>query len=219
MPSAIIVMKEELEINILKQLMLMKIYNRQRVIDLEMIFKLDVLFINMLKGMQTAEFDNVMSIAGALGNKGAVWFLVAIGLIIGKKYRKYGMMMVISMLVGYLIGEFAVKEIVGRARPFTEFKDLVINVKKPSSYSFPSSSTLIAFAASGIIMQGMKKYSKIAVSVAALIGFSRAYFFVHYLSDVVAGAVIGLAVAKAVYEFSKIIERRLKKKNGEEMTA
>lgn len=38
-----------------------------------------------------------------------------------------------------------------------------------------------------------------AIAVAAVIAFSRLYLFVHYPSDILAGALLGMAIGLAAY--------------------
>ena len=43
------------------------------------------------------------------------------------------------------------------------------------------------------------KFGWAAIPLAAVIAFSRLYLFVHYPSDILAGAVLGVAIGEAVY--------------------
>lgn len=88
-------------------------------------------------------------------------------------------------------------------------------------YSFPSGHTSSSFAAAcGMLFmcKGKKQniWGVITVIVAALIGFSRIYLHVHYCTDVLVGAVVGVLcgvagyfICKALYPY---IERLLSRK-------
>ena len=55
----------------------------------------------------------------------------------------------------------------------------------------------------------------LALALAVLIAFSRLYLFVHFPTDVLAGAVLGTAIALGVHRLLKRTEKR--RKNQEEV--
>ena len=57
-----------------------------------------------------------------------------------------------------------------------------------------------------------KKWGIVAIITAILIGISRLYLFVHFPTDVLAGAILGTVIALSVYYFGNKIEKRIKKK-------
>jgi undecaprenyl-diphosphatase len=93
----------------------------------------------------------------------------------------------------------------------------------PNSHAFPSGHTAGAAATYGILLYlAARQRSSVVrvvaalmfVALVALVAFSRLYLHVHYLSDVLAGTALGVAVAAAglcVYElgvWQKAAERR-----------
>lgn len=77
-------------------------------------------------------------------------------------------------------------------------------------YSFPSGHTSSSFAAAcGALSmckgKGQKIFGWLSVVLAALIGFTRIYLHVHYTTDVLVGAVVGLLCGVAGYFICKAL--------------
>lgn len=85
-----------------------------------------------------------------------------------------------------------------RQRPFQVDDRIVPVVKKPSDASYPSGHTSAAFAAARIISNIDPSRATEAYRIATEVGMSRIYGGVHFPSDVVAGALLGTAVADRV---------------------
>ena len=66
--------------------------------------------------------------------------------------------------------------------------------------SFPSGHTTIAFAAMVSLSFVWPKFRYIFLSLATLIGFSRIVLGAHYLSDVLAGALLGSITSYIIYK-------------------
>lgn len=172
-----------------------------------MIQSLEKMDLNILKyindHLHNVVLDKVMPMITYLGNVGLIWIIISLILIISKKYRKVGILTLCSMVLGTILGEVILKQIFQRSRPFIELSELKLLIKRPSTYSFPSGHTLSAFAAAGIIGGMIRRFKVLVMILATLIAFSRLYLSVHYPSDVLVGAVLGLLCAKIVLHFSK----------------
>ncbi len=66
---------------------------------------------------------------------------------------------------------------------------------RESGYSFPSAHATAAFSALPALENYLGRLSLAFQIIAFLIAFSRVYLGVHYLSDIIAGAIIGYAVS------------------------
>ena len=98
------------------------------------------------------------------------------------------------------------KELTGRSRPHTEQGAHDFN-PFGGGESFPSGHTAEAFAVAASIAENYHRpwISGLSYGVAGLVGYARVEHDAHWLSDVTAGAFIGVGVAKQV---SKLNRRR-----------
>ena len=151
--------------------------------------------------------DKVMVAITSLGDNGAIWIIIAIILMINKKYRKIGFMALLALLLSTILGEGILKNVVQRIRPSADIPAIDLLIVKPLSYSFPSGHTTSSFAVAGVLAKYFKNYALEIFSLASLIAFSRLYLYVHYPTDVLAGVVLGLICSGIiVYLFNDISE-------------
>lgn len=130
--------------------------------------------------------------------------IITVILIFIKRTRFCGINMAISLFISIVIGAFILKPLIARERPFTDpiYNEYWIAVGKhlETSFSCPSSHSTASFAALfPLFLNFNKKYSFIFILIALLIGFSRVYLVVHYPSDVLFGAFIGITVSTITY--------------------
>ena len=130
-----------------------------------------------------------------LGDGGVFWIALALVLLIPKKTRRTGAAMAVAMLLGLIIGNGLIKNLVMRTRPFDLAHPVVsrsnLLIAPPSDYSFPSGHTLASFEAATALFKDHSVYGFLAYVLAILIAFSRLYLQVHYPSDVLGGAILG----------------------------
>ena len=100
--------------------------------------------------------------------------------------------MLIALGVCFLRGNVVLKNLVMRPRPFVTHTDLTALLVPEDPWSFPSGHTLSSFAAASALYFFHHKTGFLAFLLAAAIAFSRLYASVHYPTDVLAGAVIGV---------------------------
>ena len=151
--------------------------------------------------------DFLMPKVTALGNGGAVWLLASVGLIASKKYRKYGITMLAALIAGVLVGNVFLKHLIARPRPCWQ-ESITMLIANPSDYSFPSGHTLVSVIGACVLTSANRKFGLIAIPLAALIGFSRLYLYVHFPSDVLASVVIGTVIGFGAVAISHRIHQK-----------
>ena len=143
--------------------------------------------------------DKIMIAITSLGNAGLVWIGIAIFLLFIKRTRKCGFLMLISMLLGLILGNGILKNLIARDRPCWIDTNMPLLIPNPHDYSFPSGHTLASFEAAIMIFLHNKKWGAISLAAAVLIAFSRLYLFVHFPTDILGGMILGTAISMAVY--------------------
>ena len=145
-----------------------------------------------------------------LGDAGLFWIGLAVVLLIFKKTRKAGFAALFALGIGALITNVAVKNIVARVRPYEVLPELVRIIEKQHDFSFPSGHTCASFAAACALYHALpRRWGIPCLVLAALISFSRLYVGVHYPSDVLAGALIGIFAGWAGWKLSQKIAAAL----------
>lgn len=141
--------------------------------------------------------DFLMPIITVLGNAGIFWIAVAVVLLLIPKYRKIGLGMGVSLIIGLLVCNVTLKPLIARPRPYdyqlSHFgKTVELLIAAPHDFSFPSGHTLASFEGATVLLIGNKKLGIPAMVLACLIAFSRLYLYVHYPTDVLVAVVMGI---------------------------
>lgn len=84
-----------------------------------------------------------------------------------------------------------------RPRPYVTLQSLHMTVPPLDEYSFPSGHTMHAFVFTIVAVASFPQLAWVLVPFTALIALSRMVLGLHYLSDVIAGALIGSLVGWA----------------------
>lgn len=184
------------------------------------VFELDIL--DKIEDLFESDFmDTVMKGITHLGDAGIIWIIITLCLLISKQYRKLGILCAIGLILGLIIGNGIVKNLVSRERPFEVDKDILKTLKiiDPKDPSFPSGHTQASFIVATILMMAKRKFGIPALILAFLIGFSRLYLKVHFPTDVLGGMLMGIAIGLTVWfvykwkfekKFGPVIEPKTK---------
>ncbi len=147
-----------------------------------------------------------------LGDSGWFWIALSLLLMVPRQTRWIGITSLAAIVIGALITNVTLKNLVARTRPYEVVEGLVLLIEKQRDYSFPSGHTCASFAAAGVYWRMLpKKFGIPLVILAAMIAFSRLYVGVHYPTDVLAGLLIGLFAAWAARHMQKYVRSHRKK--------
>ena len=80
-------------------------------------------------------------------------------------------------------------------------------LEAPSTFSFPSGHATVSFACATLLAAAVPRLRWPFYALAALIAFSRVYVGVHYPADVLAGALLGVALARALLMLGAALRR------------
>ncbi|HET6571433.1 MAG TPA: phosphatase PAP2 family protein [Solirubrobacterales bacterium] len=155
--------------------------------------------LRILRAMRTAgHTPGIESIAKALGkagNNGAIWLGIGVLLAIFDRGNREAWL-VCAVLGPVAIGlNYVVKAIVKRPRPVLE--GLPPLGGAPSSLSFPSAHATSSFAVA-TAMTRVSPWGALAFALAFALALGRPYLGMHYPSDVLAGAVLGVVLGLIV---------------------
>jgi membrane-associated phospholipid phosphatase len=135
--------------------------------------------------------ERVMKTLGRAGNNGAIWLAIgAVLAVVDSSHREAWL--ICAVLGPVAIGlNFLVKLAIKRPRPVLE--GLPPLGGAPSSLSFPSAHATSSFAVA-VAMARVDPLGALAFAPAFALAFSRPYLGMHYPSDVLAGAVLGVVL-------------------------
>ena len=141
---------------------------------------------------RTTFLDVIMPIITKLGGVWSIWILLAIVLLITRKYRKVGLTLLFGLAMEVLVCNVMLKPLIARVRPCDVNTTVQLLVSRPSDFSFPSGHSASSFAAASVLLFEKHPLRIPAFVLAAAIAFSRLYLYVHFPSDVLAGVLLGI---------------------------
>lgn len=172
---------------------------------------MELRILDFLQTIHTPLLDKILAFITSLGNAGIIWIVLAVVLLILPKTRKTGIIVAAALLMDLILCNLILKNLVARVRPYDVNTAIAILIKKPLDFSFPSGHTAASFAAmTALFLAKMKKAWIAALVLAVLIAFSRLYFYVHYPTDVLGGAVVGILSGIIGYAIVEKIDKRRK---------
>ena len=124
-------------------------------------------------------------------------FYLALGILLALFDRVNGVAFLVTGLATYLFElplYSVLKNIIKRDRP-CEALAIDAYIRPPDKFSFPSGHAAAAFVFATLIASFYPSFAVLAYTLAGLVGVSRILLGVHYPSDIVAGALLGMGCA------------------------
>ena len=175
--------------------------------------------------IQSAVMNVIAEFITFFGGSGFVIPMAVAGaiMILFKKTRKFGMAVLFAVLVGTLLTNLVMKPLFARPRPYIYYESNPIfmawhefaGAHLESEKSFPSGHTTAAFELGVAIFLVIKnkKIAWIFPVFSALVGLSRIYLMVHYVTDVLGGIVVGTFAGIMGYLIMKAIMKKTENTN------
>lgn len=173
----------------------------------------EITILDFIQQHFASEFMNpIMLFITRFGDAGIFWIAFNLVLLMIPKTRRVGAVMALALIFEALICNLAIKPFVARIRPFDLNTAAQLLLKAPTDFSFPSGHTGASFAVVGALLLGKNKLWIPAGILSVLIGFSRMYLYVHYPTDVLAGAVLGMITAWLAMLVVELAEKKFQEK-------
>lgn len=129
----------------------------------------------------------------AAGAHGEIWIAFTAVLLAFRRTRRAGLAMALALCFYMVSGHFILKPLFARPRPCDIRPEMLTLVARPNGWSFPSGHTASAFAAAFALWMQKRRLGVPALVLAAFIGFTRLYLYVHFPTDILGGIALGIA--------------------------
>lgn len=177
----------------------------------------DVKLLIFLNALGTESTDSFWLFVTKIENW--IWLYILFLFLFIKFYnRKQAVLLVLFTLLTFGISfavKFFVKATVKRIRPNNEIdlSELIRVLQFPTDYSFFSGHASVSFAVATFMVLSLRKHSKwtyLFFIWPLLFSYSRIYVGVHYPSDILIGALVGLSLAFILYKvfFSSFLKEK-----------
>lgn len=124
---------------------------------------------------------------------GPLWIGLLVLMLVMGRWREALLMLALGAV--NLALYYALKLGTRRQRPFERCADIRACLKVPDAFSFPSGHTLHAFAFAALLSTFHPGLAPLLWGFAVLVGLARVVLGLHFPSDVLVGAVMGMATA------------------------
>lgn len=181
----------------------------------------------LINGSHTSLMDYIMW----LFSGSVVWVPIAIFilffLIYKKRWREWLPVLIAIVILFVCCDQFSsglMKPLFARPRP-THYPGIMEHVRilydyTGGRYGFISghATNAFGFAMFTVLLFRNKIYSSVIFVWAVIMAYSRVYLGVHFISDVVAGAISGIIIGFIVYKLYAIITKKISVNNKDDFT-
>ena len=168
-------------------------------------------FLDWLQQFHNPVLDALAVFLNYAGEHGEIWIAFTLLLLLFRRTRKAGCAMATALVLYLVAGDCILKPLFARPRPCDINTSITMLVARPHGHSFPSGHTASGVAAAYALWLQNRKLGAPALVLAAFIAFTRLYLYVHFPTDVLGGAVLGIALGTAASAFANHMANRKKK--------
>lgn len=147
----------------------------------------------------------LFSAVSRLGD-GLIWYLLMVAFPITSGLA--GAVLSLQMAVGGVVGLITYKTLKAkliRQRPFASHPSILCATPPLDQYSFPSGHTLHAVLFGMLILTAFPALWPVVVPFVGLIALSRVILGLHYPSDVLVGAILGVILGSGIVWLTKLL--------------
>ncbi len=176
---------------------------------------MDLTIIESIQSVRTPFFDYVFNVLTHMGD--IAFFIVVFAIFFWIYDKKFAVNFALNYGIISIFNSLALKNIFRRTRPLYNSSKFPPYSGYPTSYSFPSGhSAAIGSISAYTMYETIAKKNKKAFNIllplsivsCLIVGFSRMYLGVHYLTDVLVGLAIGWGVSYVLFRFVKITNEK-----------
>lgn len=135
-------------------------------------------------------------------------FFFLTSLFLWKEHKRKWILPLWTTLAISVVVSFVLKVIIQRQRPFQLGIVSVLPVLEKAShltwnFAFPSFHAMLVFCSIPILSKQFPRFKYVWIVFASLVAFSRVYFGLHFLSDIVVGGFIGYLAGAIIVKVEK----------------
>ena len=160
---------------------------------------LDATVLQWLHAYRFPFLDALMAGLSDVSRAGALWIGLALLIALVHPVRwSAAVQVLLALALSFVLTEHVAKPFFNRARPFERNAEAQVYGYRPTTRSFPSGHAVNAIAAAYTLTRLAPEARATFWLLAVLVVSSRVYLGVHYPSDVIVGALLGLGIAAFV---------------------
>ncbi len=161
-------------------------------------------------------FDWLMPFLTEIKNWYAAYLVAVLALLLfGKKQGRIVVLLLIpTIILSDQISSSIIKPLVGRIRPCHVVEGVRLIYGTAGGLSFPSSHAVNNFAIASVLSHFYPRFFPYLFLFASIVALSRVYLGLHYPSDMVGGAAIGIFIGTGITYFYEQITKMVKNKHS-----